>query len=95
VAGGYLPWFNYQDRTIFSFYAVVFVPFLCLAVAMMVGAILGPPDADQRRRTVGAVGAGVLVLLIVWNFIYFFPIYTGVTIPYPDWQARMWLDTWI
>ncbi|MFJ6080120.1 dolichyl-phosphate-mannose--protein mannosyltransferase [Streptomyces sp. NPDC092369] len=95
VAGGYLPWFNYQDRTIFSFYAVVFVPFLCLAVAMMVGAVLGPPDADQRRRTVGAVGAGVLVLLIVWNFIYFFPIYTGVTIPYPDWQARMWLDSWI
>ncbi|MGW1209528.1 dolichyl-phosphate-mannose--protein mannosyltransferase [Streptomyces sp. NPDC002499] len=95
VAGGYLPWFNYQDRTIFSFYAVVFVPFLCLAVAMMVGAMLGPPGADQRRRTVGAVGAGVLVLLIVWNFIYFFPIYTGMTIPYPDWQARMWLDTWI
>ncbi|MFJ4784084.1 dolichyl-phosphate-mannose--protein mannosyltransferase [Streptomyces sp. NPDC088794] len=95
VAGGYLPWFNYQDRTIFSFYAVVFVPFLCLAVAMMVGAVLGPPGADQRRRTVGAVGAGVLVLLIVWNFIYFFPIYTGMTIPYPDWQARMWLDTWI
>nr|WP_280875565.1 phospholipid carrier-dependent glycosyltransferase [Streptomyces pseudovenezuelae] len=95
VAAGYLPWFNYQDRTIFSFYSVVFVPFLCLAVAMMVGAMPGPPGADQRRRRVGAVGAGVLVLLIVWNFIYFFPIYTGMTIPYPDWQARMWLDTWI
>jgi dolichyl-phosphate-mannose-protein mannosyltransferase len=37
----------------------------------------------------------VLVLLIVWNFIYFFPLYTGRTIPYADWRARMWLDTWI
>jgi dolichyl-phosphate-mannose-protein mannosyltransferase len=95
VAAGYLPWFDYQDRTIFSFYAVAFVPYLCLAVAMMVGALLGPPGADERRRVIGVVGAGVLVLLIVWNFIYFFPLYTGRTIPYADWQARMWLDTWI
>ncbi|WP_329368499.1 hypothetical protein OG896_23890 [Streptomyces sp. NBC_00669] len=29
------------------------------------------------------------------NFIYFFPIYTGMTIPYHSWQARMWLDSWI
>lgn len=95
VAAGYLPWFHYQDRTIFSFYAVAFVPYLCLAVAMMVGALLGPPGAGERRRLVGAVGSGVLVLLIVWNFIYFYPIYTGTTIPYSDWHARMWLDTWI
>ncbi|WP_435858075.1 dolichyl-phosphate-mannose--protein mannosyltransferase [Streptomyces umbrinus] len=95
VGAGYLPWFLYQDRTVFSFYAVVFVPYLCLAVAMSVGAMLGPPGSSERRRAVGAMSAGVLVLLIVWNFIYFFPIYTGATIPYPDWHSRMWLDTWI
>ncbi|MGW3246661.1 dolichyl-phosphate-mannose--protein mannosyltransferase [Streptomyces sp. NPDC001070] len=95
VAAGYLPWFNYQDRTIFSFYAVVFLPYLCLAVAMALGALLGPPGATERRRVYGTVGAGVLVLLIVWNFIYFFPVYTGQTIPYADWHARMWLDTWV
>ncbi|MFJ5547774.1 dolichyl-phosphate-mannose--protein mannosyltransferase [Streptomyces sp. NPDC093225] len=95
VAAGYLPWFNYQERTIFYFYAVVFVPYLCLAVAMMVGALLGPPGSSERRRTLGAVGAGVLVLLIVWNFIYFWPVYTGQTMPMDDWRARMWLDTWV
>ncbi|MEV7321736.1 phospholipid carrier-dependent glycosyltransferase [Streptomyces sp. NPDC093970] len=95
VGGGYLPWFLYQDRTIFFFYAVVFVPYLCLAVAMLIGALLGPPGATERRRQTGAVAAGVLVLLIVWNFVYFFPIYTGQTIPYSGWQARMWLDTWM
>lgn len=95
VGAGYLPWFLYQDRTIFSFYAIVFVPYLCLAVTMMVGALLGPPGAAQGRRVRGAVAAGVLVLLIAWNFIYFFPIYSGQTIPYADWHARMWLDTWI
>ncbi|WP_331764743.1 hypothetical protein [Streptomyces anthocyanicus] len=43
----------------------------------------------------GAVAAGVLVLLIAWNFVYFFPVYTAQTVPYPGWHARMWLDTWI
>jgi dolichyl-phosphate-mannose--protein O-mannosyl transferase len=95
VAAGYLPWFLYQERTIFYFYAVVFVPFLCLAVAMMVGALLGPPGSDERRRIVGAAGAGVLVLLIAWNFIYFWPLYTGTAIPIDQWRARMWLDTWV
>ncbi|MEU5973939.1 phospholipid carrier-dependent glycosyltransferase [Streptomyces sp. NPDC047315] len=95
IAAGWVPWFFYQERTIFVFYAVVFVPFLCLAVAMMVGAMLGPPGSDERRRAVGAIGAGVLVLLILWNFIYFHPLYTGTLIPMDEWRARMWLDTWV
>ncbi|MFI1969707.1 phospholipid carrier-dependent glycosyltransferase [Streptomyces cinnamoneus] len=95
VAAGYLPWFLYQERTIFVFYAVVFVPFLCLAVALLIGALLGPPGSSERRRVAGAVGAGTLVLLIAWNFIYFFPIYTGQAIPMDAWRNRMWFDTWI
>ncbi|WP_406148283.1 dolichyl-phosphate-mannose--protein mannosyltransferase [Streptomyces sp. NBC_01012] len=111
VAAGWVPWFLYQERTIFLFYAVVFVPFLCLAVTMMIGALLGPATgtgagprpggeltADptgERRRTLGAIAAGVLVLLIVWNFIYFWPLYTGTSIPDGSWRDRMWLDTWV
>ncbi|MEW1721454.1 phospholipid carrier-dependent glycosyltransferase [Streptomyces sp. NPDC093109] len=95
VAAGWGPWFMYQERTIFLFYAVLFVPYLCLAVAMLLGAIIGPPGSDERRRTVGAVGAGVLTLLIIWNFIYFWPLYTGTPIPIDSWRARMWLDTWV
>ncbi|MFG2501428.1 dolichyl-phosphate-mannose--protein mannosyltransferase [Streptomyces sp. NPDC048441] len=95
IAAGYLPWFMYQERTIFFFYAVVFVPFLCLAVAMMIGAILGPPGSSERRRVVGAAASGALVLLILWNFIWFWPIYTGQAIPIDSWRARMILDTWV
>ncbi|MFD5875114.1 dolichyl-phosphate-mannose--protein mannosyltransferase [Streptomyces sp. NPDC060322] len=110
VAAGWVPWFFYQERTIFLFYAVVFVPFLCLAVTMMIGALLGPASgtstrhglglekADptgERRRTLGAIAAGVLVLLIVWNFVYFWPLYTGTSIPDTSWRDRMWLDTWV
>ncbi|MFF7737931.1 phospholipid carrier-dependent glycosyltransferase [Streptomyces sp. NPDC007984] len=95
IAAGYLPWFMYQERTIFFFYAVVFLPFLCLAVAMLLGAIIGPPRSTDTRRVAGATAAGVLVLLITWNFIYFWPLYTGQAIPIDDWRSRMWLDTWV
>ncbi|WP_371661914.1 dolichyl-phosphate-mannose--protein mannosyltransferase [Streptomyces sp. NBC_00280] len=95
IAAGYAPWFLYQERTIFYFYAIVFLPFLCLALAMMIGAIVGPPGSSERRRVAGAAGAGVLVLLIAWNFIYFWPLYTGTAIPIDSWRARMWLDTWV
>ncbi|MFE0515853.1 dolichyl-phosphate-mannose--protein mannosyltransferase [Streptomyces sp. NPDC058964] len=95
TGAGYLPWFAYQDRTVFSFYAVSFLPYLCLAVAMTVGAMLGPAGPSRTRRTRGAMAAGTLVLLIIWNFIYFFPLYTGMTVPYSGWHARMWLDSWV
>ncbi len=110
VVAGWLPWFFYQERTIFLFYAVVFVPFLCLAVTMMLGAIVGPAagtgtraelgltaqdPGGERRRTLGAIAVGVLVLLIVWNFIYFHPLFTGTSIPEDLWRDRMWLDTWV
>ncbi|MFI6207072.1 dolichyl-phosphate-mannose--protein mannosyltransferase [Streptomyces sp. NPDC051041] len=95
VLAGYLPWFFFQERTIFYFYSVVFLPFLCLAAAMLLGALVGPPRSGDTRRVAGAAGAGVLVLLIAWNFIYFWPIHTGTAIPIDDWRARMWLDTWV
>ncbi|MEW1614690.1 MULTISPECIES: phospholipid carrier-dependent glycosyltransferase [unclassified Streptomyces] len=110
VAAGWVPWFFYQERTIFLFYAVVFVPFLCLAVTMLLGAIVGPASGrgtraelgltssdptGERRRTMGAIAAGVLVLLIIWNFIYFWPLYTGTSLPEDLWRDRMWLDTWV
>jgi dolichyl-phosphate-mannose-protein mannosyltransferase len=95
LAAGYAPWFIYQERTIFLFYAVIFVPFLVLAVTMMLGALIGPVTASRDRRTVGGTAAGLLVLLVMWNFLYFLPIYTGQTIPMDDWRARMWFNSWI
>ncbi|GAA2152792.1 phospholipid carrier-dependent glycosyltransferase [Kitasatospora kazusensis] len=95
VAAVYLPWFQYQHRTIFSFYMVVLVPFLCLAVAQLLGAILGPPGCSVRRRRYGAAAAGTIVLAIMICFLFFYPLYTAEVIPMTDWQNRMWFTTWI
>jgi dolichyl-phosphate-mannose-protein mannosyltransferase len=94
-AGGYLPWFNFQHRTIFSFYEVAFVPFVVLAVTYVLGLGIGGPEVSPRRRQIGLLAAGVFVVASVACFAFFYPIYTAQVIPNSQWQMRMWLPSWI
>lgn len=94
-AAGWVPWLFYQQRTIFTFYAVVMVPFLALALAMSLGTVLGPALAAGYRRTVGATAVGIVLLLIVLAAYWFYPIWTAQVIPYAEWSARMWWPTWV
>ncbi|HEX5534567.1 MAG TPA: phospholipid carrier-dependent glycosyltransferase [Actinomycetales bacterium] len=95
VAAGYLPWFMYQHRTIYAFYSVAFVAFIVLGLTYVLGLILGPRKAPPRRRVIGAVAAGSVVVLAVLCFAYFWPIYSAEVIPYAQWHARMWFPSWI
>ena len=90
-----VPWMHYAERTIFSFYAVLMVPYMCLAAAVTVCAIIGRADAPPVRRAWGAAVGGALVVAIVGIFIYFYPIYTDQTISYNDWSSHMWFQSWI
>ena len=87
VAAGYLPWFLFQHRTIYSFYAVAFLPFLVLAITMCIGMVLGGRDASPRRRQWGAAAAGAYLLLAVANFAWLLPVLSAEVIPYADWAA--------
>ncbi len=95
VAAGWLPWFAYQERTIYSFYAVAFVPFLALAVTMVLGMVVGPPGASRRRRRWGRGLAGAYVVLVVANFAWLYPVLSATVVPYSSWFDRMWLPSWI
>jgi len=95
IAAGWLPWLLYLDRTIFTFYTVVVSPFMVMAVAMTLGAMLGPPDAPPRRRRDGAIAVGVLMVLMIAAAWWFYPIWTGEVIPYDAWRLRMWFPSWI
>ncbi|MGF1662907.1 MAG: dolichyl-phosphate-mannose--protein mannosyltransferase [Kineosporiaceae bacterium] len=95
LAAGYLPWFAYQDRTVYTFYAVAFVPFVVLALTYVLGLLVGRPDADPRRRSWGAAAAGVVVILAVGCLWFFWPVWTAEVIPREQWQLRMWWPSWI
>lgn len=95
VVAGWVPWLLYLDRTIFTFYSVVIVPYIAIALAMAVGSILGPQSAPPERRRWGAIGAGSIVLLAVVAAWWFYPVWTAEVIPYVQWQWRMWMPTWV
>jgi dolichyl-phosphate-mannose-protein mannosyltransferase len=90
----WLPWFRYDDRQIFFYYAISIVPFTIIAVTLVIGKIMGPPGLSTRR-TVGTVLAGVFVMAVAVNFIYFYPILTDHLLSNSSWHDRMWITTWI
>jgi dolichyl-phosphate-mannose-protein mannosyltransferase len=95
LLAGYVPWFQYEHRTIFTFYSVAFVPWVVLAVTYVLGLALGAPNASYRRRLWGGTAVGVYLVLTVVLFFFYWPIYTAQVIPYADWLRRMWFPSWI
>ena len=89
IAAGYLPWFFFQKRTVFTFYAIVFEPFLILALVFAARSIL-----STFKRSGEAIVAGLFILIFL-NFVYFLPIYLGDLITYNAWHDRMWFPSWI
>lgn len=94
-AAGYLPWFQYQGRTIFTFYSVAFVPWVVLAVTYVLALVLGRAEDGLLRRRVG-LGIWALYLVVaIGMFAFFWPLYTAEVIPQTDWSLRMWFRSWI
>jgi dolichyl-phosphate-mannose--protein O-mannosyl transferase len=79
----------FQQRTVFTFYAIVFEPFLILALVYCARSIL----TNYGRNGEIAVAATFIVLF--FNFLYFMPIYLGDVMTYDAWHARMWFASWI
>ena len=86
-AGTYLPWFIFQDRTMFYFYSITTLPFLILALIYCFDLLLKYLNYQRVIQ--------IFILTVAINFIYFLPIYIGIEIPYSDWLNRMWLPSWI
>jgi dolichyl-phosphate-mannose--protein O-mannosyl transferase len=91
LLAGYLPWFLFQKRTVFSFYAIVFEPFLIFALVYSAKYLM----ESKVRREISQAIITIALLVIALNFIYFYPIFTGEVITYDAWYARMWLPSWI
>ena len=85
IGASYLPWFAIQERTMFSFYAVAFEPFLLLTLVYLLSKIV----RYQRRIAI------IFTAIVLVNFLYFLPIFLGLPITYNSWSDRMWLPSWI
>ena len=91
VVAGYLPWFAMQQRTVFSFYAIIIQPFLIIAIVYCAKLLL---DSGLKPAVSQSIVGGIFALIVLC-FIFFIPLFTGQVITYEDWQLRMWFESWI
>ena len=89
MTAGYLPWFFFQQRTVFTFYAIIFEPFVILALVYCARSVI------SNYGKSGEVIVMATYVLLFFNFLYFLPIYIGDVITYEAWRARMWFASWI
>ncbi len=85
IAATYLPWVQYQNRTVFQFYTVLMEPFLMIALAAALLLI-----AQTRPRVVT-----VFVRIATGISLFFLPVWWGT--PIPLWFAALhyWFPTWV
>ncbi|OZC58296.1 phospholipid carrier-dependent glycosyltransferase [Rhodococcus sp. RS1C4] len=90
----YLPWFATLDRQMYYFYAVALAPFMVMGFALILGQIIGRARASVERRGTGLMLVCLYVALVVANFIWLWPILTGMPITPDLWQQQLWLPSW-
>ncbi len=91
IAAGYLPWFAMQQRTVFSFYAIIIEPFLILAIVYCAKLLL---DSGLKPAISQSIVGGAFALIVLC-FLFFLPLYTAQVMTYEDWHLRMWFESWI
>jgi len=97
LVAGWFPWFLFPERTIFTFYAIVMLPWVAMTITWVAARWLGldgdedaPPVPRWRRRVAWGV-AGLIVAVT----IFFYPIWTAMVVPFRFWQLHMWLPSWV
>jgi len=95
LAATYLPWLMFPERTIFQFYTVVMMPFLVIALALTLRIIAGRREDPLHRRQSGERTVLICLTFIVLVSAFFYPVWTGMSVPYDFWLIHNWLPGWV
>lgn len=95
LAVTYLPWLMYPDRTIFQFYTVVMAPFMIIALAVTLRIIAGRREDPFPRRLSGERTVSVFLVVTLLVSAFFYPLWTGMSVPYDFWILHNWLPGWV
>jgi dolichyl-phosphate-mannose-protein mannosyltransferase len=61
---------------------------MVLAVTMSIGWVIGR-GRNGMRRTIGAIAAGVYLVVVIANFAWLRPVLTADDLTYNQWHERM------
>jgi dolichyl-phosphate-mannose--protein O-mannosyl transferase/Gpi18-like mannosyltransferase len=91
----WLPWMG-SPRLVFAYHFYVNIPLICLSNAIVLQRIWKWAEKqDDMERLFGRIGVCAVVALIIFGFVYFYPVLAGVKIPWDAWHQRMWIDKWV
>ncbi|WP_069387764.1 dolichyl-phosphate-mannose--protein mannosyltransferase [Cellulosimicrobium cellulans] len=95
LIAGWAPWFLYAERTIFTFYSIVFTPWVVLTLVYVLA--VGLERTEHRPRARARVRTAAVALLTVIGAVsaFFYPVWTGWQVPYWFWNMHMWLPSWV
>jgi dolichyl-phosphate-mannose--protein O-mannosyl transferase len=89
----------------FLFYMAPLIPFLVLGLTLALGAALGPSVVqtgarfrDRKallRRRWGIAAVAVFLALVIADFAWMWPLFTGALRTKDEWHAHMWFQSWV
>jgi dolichyl-phosphate-mannose--protein O-mannosyl transferase len=79
-------------RTMFLYYMTPNIPFMVLALTFVIGLAIGHRRQREIRRIVGTAAVSVYLASVVVLFGFFYPVLTGKTITYDQWNNRIWFQ---
>ncbi len=94
MVAGYLPWLLYLNRTVFQFYTIAFEPYLLLGLTAVIGILLGDRDDDRDRRVSGIRIVTIFLVAAAAVSVFYWPLWTGMTLEYNFLRSHWWLPTW-
>lgn len=95
LAVTYLPWLLTPGRTVFQFYTVAMMPFLVIALVFALREVAGPREAPLYRRQAGERTVLVFLIVVLAVSAFFYPVWTGMNVPYDFWLVHNWMPTWV
>lgn len=94
LAVTWMPWLMFPNRTMYQFYSITMLPFVVLALALVIRHIVTRPAPIYRRRVRQRWVWTYLGVVLVLS-VFFYPVWTGMMVPYEFWLIHNWIPSWI
>ncbi|THE07356.1 phospholipid carrier-dependent glycosyltransferase [Microbacterium oleivorans] len=95
VVSTYVPWLFYPSRTIFQFYTVLILPFMLLALTFALRMLWDAGRRDSFRRLAARRSLLAALALIVAVSVFWYPLWSAISVPYEFYWTHNWLPGWV